>query len=158
MHVNTITDLIAAVRAMGDVLGHRPSPELAREIASEIIVEGGNDCTLSIDGEEWRVIDSEDIDQIMRDELEGDTYVLGCASSWFLADVLGMSTAAVEAIQNAECFGALGEMVLSMGKLGDYQQGIVRHYGYGPHFAHYDGAEHDIPEIDGRRYIAFRVD
>lgn len=127
--------------------------EAVNILGDDLMSTGEDDATLTLDGEDWRFIRRSAIDAIMQEELEGDEYVLGCASAWFLADVLGVDTDAIEQIQKADAYAALGKMVIGAGKLEEYQREMVRHDGYGGHFSSYDGNEVDI---DGTDYIAFR--
>lgn len=111
-----------------------------------------------LDGEDdfevggYRFINQDSIDSIMEDELSGDEYVLGAANAWFLAEVTGIPQEAIEAMQKADCYAAIGKIIIAQDLLEDYQQGIVRHDGYGPHFAHYDGEQHDLAN-----YHVFRI-
>lgn len=100
---------------------------------------------------DFRFIADHAIDAIQQDELESDSYILGCFASWLLADVLGISTESVEKIQQASP-EALGEMVIAQGKVAAVQYAYSSADGYGHHFAHYDGNEHCF---DG--YTAFRT-
>ncbi len=104
------------------------------------MVEGEDD--FEVGG--YRFINQDSIDSIMEDELSGDEYVLGVANAWFIAEVTGVDKEAIEAMQKADCYAAIGKMILSLDCLSDYQQGIVRHDGYGPYFAHYDGEQHEL--------------
>lgn len=97
-----------------------------------------------------RFIHEDDIDEIMRDELASDEYLLGCASAWFLADILGCPTEAIEKMQEAEAFEAIGCWVLD-GHLDEFQQGCVSHDGYGHHFNSWDGSEDQVGD-----YYVFR--
>ena len=101
---------------------------------------------------EYRFIHQGYIRQIMMDELESDLYVLGCFNAWFLADVLDVDCDVIEAMQKAEAYEAIGKLVVSQGKLGELQQKYAAADGYGHHFAHYDGNEHEFGD-----YLAFRV-
>lgn len=100
----------------------------------------------------WRMISADQIDQVMQDELECDEYMLGCFNAWFLADILEIDTDAVERIQASECFEALGQLVISGNKLKALQEAYRDADGYGHHFAHYDGEEHEVGD-----FYLFRV-
>ncbi len=103
--------------------------------------------------EDYRFINRNAIDDIQQDELASDEYVLGCFAPWLLADVLDLGMEAIEDLQNKEAHEALGKMVIARGVLDHLQEEYVRHDGYGHHFAHYDGQEHDV----GTNYLAFKV-
>lgn len=101
-----------------------------------------------------RFINSESIDEIQCDELASDEYCLGCFNDWFIADILDIPLDAIQAIQKAEAYEALGKMIISMGKLEELQQEYARVDGYGHHFNHYDGNEEEL-RIDGQIYHVF---
>ena len=106
------------------------------------------------DVEGYRFIDENDIDGIMQDELASDEYTLGCCTAWFIADSLDIPLDAVEKMQKAEVFEGLGALLAK--QIGDVQENMVRHDGYGNHFAHYDGNENEI-NINGTTFYAFRI-
>lgn len=129
----------------------------------ELVDEDGEEIVTAIDVEEtdissdsWRVVRDIDIDEIMQDELASDEYILGCFNDWFLANVLDIDIDAIQAMQKAEAFEAIGKLILSMGKIGELQEAYVSADGYGHHFAHYDHEDHEI-EIDGLLWHFFRV-
>jgi len=94
--------------------------------------------------DDYRFIRKSDIDDIMTEELGSDEYMLGCFNAWFIADLLGTTTDAIEAMQKAEAFEGIGKMILSMDKLEELQQNYVSADGYGHHFASYDGNENEL--------------
>jgi hypothetical protein len=100
---------------------------------------------------DYRFIHDSAINQILADELESDLYVLGCFAPWFIADYLGIPTESVEAIQKAEQFEALGHLIKAKG-VASFAELYVTHDGYGHHFAHYDGEEHNHGD-----WYAFKV-
>ena len=55
-----------------------------------------NDFTVDYDGREYRVIENDCIESIMKDELSSDTYLLGCFNAWFLSDIIGIPSDHVE--------------------------------------------------------------
>lgn len=101
-----------------------------------------------------RFIRADTIDEIQQDELSSDEYMLGCFNAWFIADVLEIDQAVIEAMQKAEAFEAIGKLIISMGKLGELQEAYARADGYGHHFNSYDGNMEEI-EIDGVDYYVF---
>ncbi len=131
----------------------QPARELKSLGFSDVrdILDNMRDETDDFECENHRFINDNSIDGIMRDELSGDPYVLGCFNAWFLADILGIDTEAVEDIQKAEAFVALGKMVLA-GKLDALQSAYVSADGYGHHFAHYDFEESEVG-----KYHIFRI-
>jgi hypothetical protein len=105
-----------------------------------------------VDG--YRFIASNAIDDILCEELEGDEYILGCFNAWFLADVLDIDQEAIEAMQQAEAFEALGKLIISLGKVRELAKAYSSADTYGHHFAHYDGAERELSSAD---YYVFKV-
>ena len=104
----------------------------------------------------YRIIDSDSIDEIMQEELKSDLYILGCFNANFLANILGISTKAIEMFQKSEAYKGIGELIISGGHLEELQEDYVSADGYGHHFAHYDGNEYEI-EINGNNYYIFKT-
>ena len=106
-----------------------------------------NDFTVDYDGREYRIIENDCIESIMKDELSSDTYLLGCFNAWFLSDIMDIPMDAIEKIQNADCYDALGIIISNNDEMMD---GLVSSYisadGAGHHFSLYDGSENDCGE------------
>lgn len=106
-----------------------------------------DDFNIDYSGREYRVISNDSIEDVMKDELGSDTYLLGCFNSWFLADIIGIPSDAVEKIQAAECYDALGIIIANNDEM---LSGLVSSYisqdGAGHHFSIYDGSENDAGE------------
>ena len=101
--------------------------------------------------DDFRFIHEDEIDEVMQDELSSDTYVLGSFSAWFIADVLpNMPSEAVKALQEADKFEVLGELMLE--HIETVQEEYASIDGYGHHFAHYDHETHEF-----ENWYAFRV-
>lgn len=128
--------------------------DIIEELKNQL--ESETDFTIDIDGTECRFIKDSVIDSVMQDELSSDKYVLGCFNSWFLADILGIPESAVEAMQKAEAFEALGEMVISMDKLEGLQGKYVSADGYGHHFNHNDFSEDEV-SYNGELWHVFKM-
>ena len=106
---------------------------------------------------DYRFILDRDIDEIQCDELEGDTYILGCFNASFLAGVTDLPEELIKAAQEGEKFEAVGEAILDGGFLKDVQQGYASADGYGAHFAHYDGEDLEIWTAEASFWHAFRT-
>ena len=130
------------------IIAHHDYPEgfTATKELIEAIREDGDQFDKHIEYAncEYRVIDSKLIDEIMRDELESDLYMLGCFNAWFLADILGTGTDTIETLQNSEAFEGLGKMIVNGGHLEELQKAYVSADSYGHHFASYDGEETEL--------------
>ena len=100
----------------------------------------------------YRFIHQDKIDEIQREELSWEPYMLGCFTDWFLADILDLEIDVIQELQKADAYEALGKMVLSMGKLEELQEKYSDADGYGHHFAHYDHYTQDLGD-----YYVFKV-
>lgn len=101
---------------------------------------------------DFRFIRVNCIDEIQREELLNDLYILGCFNTDFLAGVQdAIPFEALEEMKEAEAFEAIGKC------MGPYIDEIQASYasldGYGHHFARYDGNEHEI----GSEWLVFQV-
>ena len=94
------------------------------------------------------------IDGIERDELSNDTYVLGCFSDWFIADILDVDLDVIQALQKAEAFDAIGKMMLK--HIDEVQSKYASIDGYGHHFSSYDDNENEVT-LNGSFYHVFRT-
>jgi len=130
---------------------------LSRAEAIEIMreAENGEDDIYSPCGN-WRFINDAEIDEIQQEELKGDAYMLGCFNASFLSSILGVDQEAIEAIQQAEAYDGLGQMILSGGHLEDLQLEYAKADGYGHHFAHYDHNDHEM-HVNGQMWHVFQV-
>lgn len=113
-----------------------------KQLFVDIADKFDNDFYVDFDGREYRVLNNDDILDIMKDELSGDTYVLGCGSDWFMSDVTGIPVDAIRKIQNADAHEALGIIIANNDEmLTAFAEGIVSHDGAGHHFSVYDFSE-----------------
>lgn len=103
----------------------------------------------------YRFIHEDKIDDIMTEELESDAYMLGCFNASFIAPFLGCDASSVEKMQKADCYEAIGEMLLAKDAVSG-PHGMAAEYaaadGYGHHFSPYDGNEIEIG-----KYHVFRL-
>lgn len=104
----------------------------------------------------YRLISADEIDRIQCEELESDEYMLGCFNAWFLADILGTSPEAIEAMQKAGAYEGIGKMIIHNDLVEELQQSYASADGYGHHFNYYDGTEEEI-ELNGTSYYLFRT-
>ena len=106
-----------------------------------------------------RFISEDEIDETMKDELSGDSYMLGCFSASFLAGLSKMPLCydSIKEIQKADGFVAIGEIIIGIdGLLEELQGDYVSYDGYGHHFGHYDGEEYSV-SIAGKDYYVFKI-
>ena len=99
---------------------------------------------------DYRFIAKNEIDNIMQDELSSDTYILGCFSAWFIADITGLSLDIVEKAQKNENFDLLRELMKQ--KIEEVVEKYISSDGYGQHFGHYDGNEYET-----ENYYYFKI-
>lgn len=104
----------------------------------------------------YRFIDADCIDEVQRDELEGDTYMLGCFTDWFIADNTNLSIDVVQALQEAEKYDIIGQHILDNNNIHEIQEAYASTDGYGHHFSGYDGSEEEVT-IDGSNWYVFRI-
>ena len=108
--------------------------------------------TADFEVDNYRFICADDIDKIQQDELSSDEYMLGCFQAWFLADILDAPVQAIEAMQKAEAFEAIGTWIIEADKIEELQESFASTDGYGHHFNHYDFGEEEI-----LNYYVFRT-
>ena len=120
------------------------------------IIENMDNLEVDFEVGNYRFINSNDIDEIMQNELEGDTYILGCFNAWFLADILEIDQDIIEGFQKQEAYDSLGKLILSMDILEELQQEYASQDGYGHHFSHYDHSE-NIIILNNNQYYIFRI-
>jgi hypothetical protein len=119
-----------------------------RELAENI---GENDFEV----DNYRFVKESEAVDILIDIYESDPYILGCFNDWFIADNCNIPINAVKALQKAEGFSELGELMLKDG-IHDLINSYVGADGYGHAFGSYDH-NYDEIEIDGIDYICFRT-
>jgi len=117
------------------------------------LVENIVDGSIDFEIENYRFISSDEIDAIQQEELKGDLYILGCFTDWFIADNTNLSLKVVQALQKAEAFEELGELMID--DIETLQSEYSRLDGYGHHFNHYDGNEWEV-NLNGVDYYYFR--
>lgn len=120
-----------------------------RELTEQIIDEV-NDFEI----EDYRFIKVSEIDEIQQNELKDDLYILGCFTDWFIADNTDLSLKVVQALQKAEAFEELGELIVN--DIETIQSEYSRLDGYGHHFGRYDGNEYEIT-LNDVDYYYFKV-
>ena len=102
----------------------------------------------------YRFIKVSEIDIIQQNELKSDLYILGCFTDWFIADNTNLSLKVIQALQKAEAFEELGELMLD--DIETLQSEYSRLDGYGHHFGRYDGNEYEIT-LNDVEYYYFKV-
>ena len=120
-----------------------------KELTEQIIDESDD---FEIDN--YRFIKVSEIDTIQQNELKNDLYILGCFNASFIADNTNLSLKVIQALQKAEAFEELGELIID--DIETLQSEYSRLDGYGHHFAHYDGNENEIT-LNDVEYYYFKV-
>lgn len=118
-----------------------------KELIENVESDFGYDFNVDFDGRGYRIIENDSILDTMKKELASDEYVLGCGTAWFISDITGIPSEAIEKIQAADCFDALGIIIANCDDmLTAFAEGIIRHDGAGHYFSSYDGSEKDTGE------------
>lgn len=143
-----MTNVFKTIREIKEVTGFSRAEAL--EVLRE--AESSDDITLG----KFRFIDCSSIDDIMAGEMESCTYTLGSYSAGAIADATQWPEFLIKAAQKAEEFEKIGRAIVDEGCLPDLQHIVAGYDGYGPHFAHYDGHEHEIM-IGRATWYVFRV-
>ena len=120
-----------------------------RELTEQITDENDD---FEIDN--YRFIKVSEIDLIQQDELKSDLYNLGGFVDWFIADNTNLPLKVVQALQKAEAFEELGELMLD--DIETLQSEYSRLDGYGHHFGRYDGNEYEIT-LNDVEYYYFKI-
>ena len=89
------------------------------------------------------------------DIYKGDNYLLGCFNDWFIADNTNLSYNVVKALQKAEAFEELGELIQE-NDLDAFIEEYARLDGWGHVFGSYDGNNDEVT-INDVEYIVFRT-
>lgn len=118
-----------------------------REVVENIVNE---ETDFSVN--DFRFIDESEIDEIQQDELKSDLCVLGCFNDWFIADNTDLSLRVVQALQKAEAFEELGELMAD--NIETIQSEYASADGYGHHFASYDSET--LEDLLNLGYYAFK--
>ena len=120
-----------------------------RELTEQITDENGD---FEIDN--YRFIKVSEIDAIQQDELKSDLYILGCFNADFIEDNTNIPYNAIVALQKADAYESLGELMLD--DIETLQSEYVRMDGYGHHFGRYDGNEYEIT-LNDVEYYYFKI-
>ena len=120
-----------------------------RELTEQITDEN-NDFEI----DNYRFIKVSEIDAIQQDELKSDLYSLGCFNADFIEDNTNLSLKVIQALQKAEAFEELGELIVD--DIETIQSEYVRMDGYGHHFGRYDGNEHETV-LNDVEYYYFKI-
>ena len=120
-----------------------------RELVEQLIDEVGD-----FEMEDYRFIKVSEIDTIQQDELKSDLYILGCFNADFIEDNTNIPYNAIVALQKADAYESLGELMLD--DIETLQSEYVRMDGYGHHFGRYDGNEYEIT-LNDVEYYYFKI-
>lgn len=142
-----VRDVVAAILSHSGFKGvYSDVKTLFIDVADAM--DGDNDFNVDFDGREYRVIANDEIASVMADELSGDEYILGCFNADFLSGIIGIPSDAVQRIQNADCFEAIGMIITADSeKLERLVDDYISADGAGHHFSSYDGSETDTGEF-----------
>lgn len=121
-----------------------------REVVGDIN-NGEDDFTF----EEVRFIKASAIQETLKNELESDTYILGCFKADFISDITERPKFLIEAAQESESYEEIGQALIDFNLISDMAGEYARFVGYGHHFNSLDGEEEE-KEIDGIDYYIFK--
>jgi len=105
--------------------------------------------------ENYRFIKESEAESILVDIYKCDEYILGCFSNWFISTNCNIPYNCVCALQKAEAYSELGELMLDNG-IDDLISECIRLDGYGHAFGSYDGDNEEIT-LNDELYIYFRT-
>lgn len=136
---------IKQVKAFCETLFSTPDwREVVRHIA-----DGDDDFEV----DNVRFINSDSIDEIQADEMENDSYILGCFNAEAIADATGWPIALIKAAQKGEAYEDIGDAMTR-----DQIEALQRIYsnadGYGHHFNSYDFGEEEF-SVDDKLFYVF---
>ena len=103
---------------------------------------------------DYRFIKVSEIDAIQQDELKSDLYILGCFNASFIAENTNIPYNAIVALQKADAYESLGEMMED--DIETLQSEYSRLDGYGHHFGRYDGNEYETV-LNNVEYYYFKI-
>ena len=115
-----------------------------------------NDSDSDFEVGNFRVISSEDIDEIQKEELSSDPRVLGAFADWAIAEATDWPIELIQATQKAGGYEELGQAIIDKDLVGEMQNTYSKADWYGHHFSHYDHSENELTVNDTLYYI-FRV-
>jgi len=101
---------------------------------------------------DYRFISEASIDEVLKEELTDNSYLLGSFAPWILADTLNLDLDLVRLAQVNELQEQLGNSAVKQGAVSELVELLVQLDGYGHYFSSYDGHAH---EITG--YYCFKV-
>jgi len=103
----------------------------------------------------YRFVLESEAKNIALDMYKCDTYMLGCFNDFFISDNCDIKLNVVQALQKAEAFSELGELMLDNG-IEELISEYCRLDGYGNVFGSYDGNSDEVT-INGNLYVVFRT-
>ena len=103
----------------------------------------------------YRFIKESEILKVAVSQYKGDNYILGCFSADFIIDNTNLSYNVVKALQKAEAFEELGELISDEG-INDFIEEYASFDGWGHVLGSYDH-NYDEVKILGEDYIIFRT-
>ena len=110
------------------------------------------DFHADLNGDEYRFIHNNVIDEIIKQDLKDDPYTLGCFNANFLTHYIPLSTDQIQHVQDAEGFEAIGYLVLAHCDLDEFVSDMISADGYGHYFNHWDGDEIELNKVPYRMF------
>ena len=110
------------------------------------------DFHADLNGDEYRFIHNNVIDDVIAQDLKDDPYILGCFNADFLCHYIPLSSDQIQHVQDAEGFEAIGYLVLAHGELDELVSDMISADGYGHYFNHWNGDEIELNNVPYRMF------
>ena len=151
----TLTNMIATAKEIRNS-ADGGTPEEIKNIVNLItpclMGDGTNDFTYDLNGNEYRFIHNNVIDEIIKDDLKDDPYTLGCFNADFLAHYIPLVSDQIQHVQDAEGYEAIGYLVLAHADLDELVSDMISLDGYGHYFNHWNGDEIELNNVPYRMF------
>ena len=151
----TLTNMIATakeIRSSADGGTPEEITNIVNQITPCLMGDATADFHADLNGDEYRFIHNNVIDEIIKDDLKDDPYTLGCFNANFLAHYIPLVTDQIQHVQDAEGYEAIGYLVLAHGQIDELIEDMISLDGYGHYFNHYDGEEIELQNVNYRMF------
>ena len=151
----TLTNMIATAKEIRNS-ADGGTPEEIKNIVNLItpclMGDATADFHADLNGNEYRFIHNNVIDDVIAEDFKNDPYTLGCFSAWFLARYIPLQEDQIQKVQDADGYEAIGLLALASLKLDDLIDNMISLDGYGHYFNHYNGDEIELNNVPYRMF------